>query len=293
MNLTRAAIEKNRVTGTLLFVVLVAGLISYVKMPRNEDPGFIIRTPLVEQLVTDKLEKVIQEIPEIDYINSLSKTGISLVSANFKEQYREMRPLFDDLRRKVEKAESELPDGVIGPIVNDEFGDVFGTILAITGGEDFSYRELEDIADEVRDELLLIEEVAKVDVYGAQEERIFVEYNNARLSELRLSPMQLRDIVESRNIVIAGGAVRTDYEEFALAPSATSIRRRRRCASPASRRCRWPSRCARADGSTSLARSCSRPSTVCGSTTRSGSISTSSCSSPTSSPRRSTTSRAT
>jgi multidrug efflux pump subunit AcrB len=231
VSLTGAAIAKNRITATLLFVVLVAGLIAYIQMPRNEDPGFIIRTALVttyfpgaspervEQLVTDKLEKVIQEIPEIDYIDSLSKTGVSLIYANFKEEFKAMRPLFDDLRRKAEKAEGDLPDDVIGPIVNDEFGDVFGTVLTVTGGEEFTYRELEDIADEVRDELLLIEEVAKVEIYGAQEERIFVEYNNARLSELGLSPIQLRNILESRNIVIAGGEVRTDYEEFSLEPS--------------------------------------------------------------------------
>jgi multidrug efflux pump subunit AcrB len=231
VNITHAAIEKNRVTAALLLVVLVAGLTAYSNMPRNEDPGFVIRTALVtthfpgaspervEQLVTDKLEKVIQEIPELDFIQSESRTGISLVFVNFREEFRQMRPLFDDLRRKVEKAEDDLPADVIGPIVNDEFGDVFGIILAITGGEDFSYKELRDIADEVRDELLLIDEVAKVEIHGAQEERIFVEYNNARLAELGLSPVQLQQILQSRNIVIAGGEIRTEYEEFALEPS--------------------------------------------------------------------------
>ena len=231
MSLTKAAIEKNRITATLLLVLLVAGLTAYTNMPQNEDPGFVIRTALVttmfpgaspervELLVTDKLEKVIQEIPELDFISSESKTGVSLVYVNFREEFKEMRPLFDDLRRKVEKAEDDLPEDVIGPIVNDEFGDVFGIILSITGGEEFTYRELKDIADEVRDELLLIEEVAKVEIYGAQEERIFVEYNNARLAELGLSPMQLKDLLESQNIVMAGGEIRTEFEEFVLEPS--------------------------------------------------------------------------
>jgi len=230
MSLTRLAIDKNRVTTTFLLVVLVAGLSAYRTMPQNEDPGFIIRTALVttvfpgaspervEQLVTDKLEKVIQEIPELDFVNSQSKTGVSIVYANFKEEYTNMRPVFDDLRRKVDKARGELPEGVIGPTVNDEFGDVFGIIVSLTG-EDFSYRELKDIADEVRDELLLNEQVAKVEIHGAQEERVFVEYNNSRLAELKLSPIQLQRILESQNIIIPGGEIRTEYEELVVEPS--------------------------------------------------------------------------
>ncbi len=230
MSLTRIAIEKNRVTATLLMVVLVAGVAAYRTMPQNEDPGFIIRTALVttifpgaspervEQLVTDKLEKVIQEIPQLDFVTSESKTGASIVYANFKEEYTQMRPIFDDLRRKVDKARAELPEDVIGPTVNDEFGDVFGIIVSITG-EDFTYRELKDVADEVRDELLLIDEVAKVEIHGAQQERVFVEYSNARLAELGLSPLQLRALLESQNIIIPGGEIRTDYEELVVEPS--------------------------------------------------------------------------
>jgi multidrug efflux pump subunit AcrB len=107
---------------------------------------------------------------------------------------------------------------VIGPFVNDEFGDVFGTVVAVTG-DGFSYAELKDIADEVRDELLLLPTVAKVDLYGDQDERIFVEYNNARLSELGLSPIQLERILESRNIIIPGGDVETRDEKIAVEPS--------------------------------------------------------------------------
>lgn len=235
MSITSLAIDKSRVTTTLLLVVLVAGISAYMNLPRNEDPGFIIRTALVttifpgagpervEQLVTDKLEKVIQEIPELDFIASESKSGASIIFANFKEEYTDMRPIFDDLRRKVEKAEAELPAGIIGPTVNDEFGDVFGIIATLTG-EDFTYAELKEIADEVRDELLLSDEVAKVEIHGAQEERVYVEYNNARLSELGLSPMQLQAILGAQNIIIPGGEARTEFEELVLEPSGNFAR---------------------------------------------------------------------
>jgi len=230
MNLTRFAIVKNRITAITLLILLLSGISGYNKLSRNEDPGFIIRTALVvtyfpgaspervEQLVTDKLEKSIQEIPELDFVRSESKTGVSLIYVNILESFRHMRPIWDNLRRKIEKASPDLPDSVIGPFVNDEFGDVFGIILTITG-DGFAYREIKDVADNVRDELLRQSEVAKVDIYGAQEERVFVEYNNARLSELGLSPIQLKLLLESQNIVLPGGSIRTADEKIVLEPS--------------------------------------------------------------------------
>lgn len=230
VDITRAAIEKNRITAVALLVVVLGGIVTYFGMPRAEDPGFVIRVAQVityfpgaspervEQLVTDKLEKVIQEIPELDYVGSTSKTGVSIVMVNIKESFTEMRPLWDDLRRKVDKAVGDLPDDVIGPIVNDEFGDVFGIIIGLTG-EGYTYAELKDVADEVRDELLLREDAAKVEIYGAQEERIFVEYSNARLSELGLSPSQLAGIIQNQNIIIPGGDILVGPERIVLEPT--------------------------------------------------------------------------
>ncbi len=230
LSLTSIAIEKNRVTTVALIVVFFLGIQAFLNLPRAEDPGFIIRAAQVityfpgaspvrmEQLVTDKLEKAIQEMPEIDFIQSESKTGVSILIVNILESYREMRPIWDKLRRKLGDAQPDLPDGILGPFVNDEFGDVFGTIVTLTG-EGYSYAELKEIADDVRDEILLIPEVAKVEIYGAQEERVFVEYNNAQLSELGVSPFQLQQLLESQNIIFSGGDVRTPYEEIVLEPS--------------------------------------------------------------------------
>ncbi len=232
MDLTRFAIEKTRTTMVFYLVVAGFGYISYLGMSRAEDPGFIIRAAQVttvfpgaspervEMLVTDKLEKAIQEMPEVDFIVSESKTGLSVIVVNVLESLTDMRPIWDDLRRKVERAAPDLPADVIGPTVNDEFGDVFGTIVTLSADEnEFEYAYLKDIADDVRDELLLIHEVAKVEIFGAQDERIFVEYNNARLSEIGIAPVQLAQILASRNITAPGGDVITDSERIVLEPS--------------------------------------------------------------------------
>ncbi len=230
MSITRFAISQNRLTFALLFVVFAAGVMAYFSLPRAEDPGFIIRTATVqtlfpgaspervELLVTDKLEKAIQEIPELDFVTSQSATGVSLIFVNVDQSYKEMRPIWDNLRRKVERVAPDLPEGIIGPTVNDEFGDVFGIIVTITG-DGLSYAELRDVADDVRDDLLRLPDAAKVEINGAQEERIFVEYNNARLAELGISTMQLRQLLEARNIINPGGAVETLRERIVLEPS--------------------------------------------------------------------------
>ncbi|MEM9623469.1 MAG: efflux RND transporter permease subunit, partial [Pseudomonadota bacterium] len=198
--------------------------------PKAQDPGFIIRTAVittmlpgasparVEQLVTDKIEKKAQEMPEVDSITSDSRTGISIINVNFKESYKVMRPIFDDLRRKVDDVVTELPGDVQGPYVNDEFGDVFGSVYTLSG-DGFSNAELKDIADAVRDRLLKEPDIAKVTIHGAREEAVFVDYNNARMTELGLSPQQLSGILDSVNILSSGGDVLSGRERIVLEPT--------------------------------------------------------------------------
>ena len=237
MDITRFAIENNRVTIVCVLVLLLAGVNAFFSLPQAEDPGFIVRTAMVrtvftganpervENLVTDKIEKAIQEIPELDVVRSTSKTSSSIVYVDIKESYTAMRPIWDNLRRKIADVREELPDGIIGPFVNDEFGDVFGIIIAITAGQggdgrpEISYAEMKDIAEAARDQLLRLDDTAKVEIYGVQEERVFVEYNNARLAELGLSVVQLQQILQGRNIIIPGGSVSTGVERIELEPS--------------------------------------------------------------------------
>jgi len=230
MTITEAAIRYNRVTIMALATLLLAGVGAFLTLPRAEDPGFVVKTALVttylpgaspermELLVSDKIEEVVQEIPELDFVRSDSRTGVSLVFVNIEPQFKDMRPIWDDLRRKVERVTPDLPAGVIGPFVNDEFGDVFPIMISLTG-DGFGFAELKDVADEVRDELLRIDMVAKVDIFGAQEERIFVEYDNAVLSRIGMTPKFLKDTLQQRNIIQPGGEIDVATETIALEPS--------------------------------------------------------------------------
>jgi multidrug efflux pump len=214
----------------LLLVIIFFGFSSYKEMPKDYDPGFIIRTAQiitnfpgasperVELLVTDKIEKVIQELPELDFVSSESRTGVSIISANIKESYTHLRPIWDNLRRKIDSVQKSLPAEAQTSIVNDEFGDVYGIVIGLTA-EGFSYQEMKTIADQVKDDLLRLSESAKVNVYGEQEERIFIEYDNARLAELGISPSQLSEQLASRNIVIPGGAIYLGTEKITLEPT--------------------------------------------------------------------------
>ena len=164
MDITRFSIQNNRVTIGLVLVILTAGFAAFQTLPQAEDPGFTIRAAQiqayfpganperVEALVTDKLEKAIQTMPELDFAKSESRTGISIITAMIKDEYTEMRPIWDSLRRKIDSAAGDLPDGIVGPFVNDEFGEVFGTLVALTA-EGYSYAEMRDYADSVRDDL--------------------------------------------------------------------------------------------------------------------------------------------
>ncbi|MDJ0656006.1 MAG: efflux RND transporter permease subunit [Xanthomonadales bacterium] len=230
MDITRLAIEKNRTATTILLILAFAGIGAYINMPRSEDPGFIVRVAevqtvfpgaspeRVELLVTDKLEKMIQQMPELRVVRSESSTGFSVVYAEIKKDLKEMRPIWDKLRRKVDAARAELPDTVIGPVVNDEFGDVFGIQYALTG-DGFDYRQLREVAKQVRNELLLLSDVAKVELYGLQDDRVYVEYNNARLAEMGLSPQWLQQTLTAQNIILPGGDVNLEYERISLEPS--------------------------------------------------------------------------
>ncbi len=228
MKITRLSIQNNRVTIVIILVLLLAGVSSYFTMPKAEDPGFTVRVAhvltvfpgaspdRVESLVTDKIEHVIQEMPEVDFITSTSKTSVSSIKVNIKQSYTDLRPIWDKLRRKVSQI-NDLPSGVT-PQVNDEYGDVFGIIVGLTG-EGFNYAEIKEIADEVRDDLLHIPSAAKISISGEQEEKIYVEYKNEKLAELGLSTLQLQNTLQSTNIIFPGGDVRMGPERIALEPS--------------------------------------------------------------------------
>ncbi len=229
MNITSLAIKNNRITFSLLFIVLMMGILIFTGMPRDDMPPFLIRyvsivsifpgasPERVEMLVTDKIEKVVQEVPEVDFVESESRTSVSIVTVALKESVFELRPVFDNIRRKVQKVQLQLPDGVV-PEINDELGDVFGILVGLTG-EGFTYAELKEVADEIRDILIKIPEVAKVEIAGAQDERIFIEYNNATIARYGLTQQMLMSMLAATNIVFPGGDIKIGNERIILEPT--------------------------------------------------------------------------
>lgn len=228
--MTKYSLEHIQIVFLILSVIIIGGVTAYFHLPRDEDPGFVIRTAVVttyfpgansekvELLVTSKLEKIIQEMPEIDYIQSVSKSGVSIIYVNVLDEYQNPRLVWDELRRKVEKARPDLPENSEKPVIDDEFGDVFGSIVTIIS-DGFSYKEIKDISDYVRNELLLIQNVAKVDLLGTQKEVVFLEYDIGRLSQLGLTPTQLKQILENTNILTSGGSVKILEERLVIEPS--------------------------------------------------------------------------
>lgn len=230
MNLTQFSLSNRQFTLLAIFAAFLSGLAAYKVIPQAQDPGFPIRAAQittvfpgaspqrVEELVTDQLEKAIQEMPELDNITSQSKAGISIITVNIKDQYKNLRPIWDSLRRKVEGVQNSLPADAQASVINDEFGDVYGIVISIVG-DGFNYAQLKETADEVRDEFLRLPLVSKVDIYGAQQEQIFINYDNSQLSKLGLSPKYLADFLTNKNIILSGGEFQTQKEIINIEPS--------------------------------------------------------------------------
>jgi len=233
VNITALAIKNNRVTYMLLMMIFVIGLAGYNSLPRNSMPPFTIRVATVvtnfpgaspdrvESLITDKIEEVAQEIAEVDYISSESRTGLSVVSVSLKEDVppSKLQPIWDLLRRKIDAVRDELPDGIKGPEVkDDDIGVVYGIMIGLES-DGFSYAEQKVYSEDLRDQLIKLPDAAKVEIGGIIEERIFVEFDNSKLANLGISSSQLQGIISATNIIIPAGEVNYGDERIILEPS--------------------------------------------------------------------------
>ena len=227
--ITRLAIKNSVVTLSILFVLIISGISVFNTLPRDDMPPFLVRVitivtsypgaspERVENLVTEKIERVVQEVPEVNYVKSESRNGISIIRVVLKESEFDLQPIFDRIRRKVEGVKHKLPAST-RMVINDELGDVFGIILGLTA-EGYTYSEMKDIADDIRDELIRMPSVAKVKISGAQDERIYVEFDDARLAESGVSQRDLENIIAQTNIVGSGGDINVDDRRIILEPS--------------------------------------------------------------------------
>ena len=232
MNITEFSIRRSRITYSIVFLILFGGMAMFTNLPQDSMPPYTIRVATVvstfpgagpervENLVTDRIEKKIQEIPEVKEINSQSRTGLSVVTITLKDQVPpgQLQNIWDLVRRKIQSIEGDLPSEVKWNLNDDGIGDVYGIMLGLVS-DGFSYEELKDYADDIRDELIKMEDVAKVEIGGAQEEQIFIEYDNAVLSKYGLSANMLQSVIGATNILFSGGAVNQESERIILEPT--------------------------------------------------------------------------
>ena len=204
MNLGRASIEKSVITTTLSLVLLIVGWISFGNLARLEDPEFtikeaIITTPYpgasaeeVEQEVSDVIERAVQELGQLWRVESTSTRGVSSIKAVIRDPYTAARlpQVWDELRRKVTDYQGQLPPGAGPSSVNDDYGDVYGVYLTLTG-EGYTFAELKEYAKLLRRELLLVDDVKRVVLWGDQREAVYVETSRAKMAALGVSQQDI------------------------------------------------------------------------------------------------------
>ncbi len=233
MNITQIALDNNRVTIVILLIILLYGLMSYNQLSRDSMPPYTIRVcnvitrfpgaspERVEELITDKIEKVAQELPELKSVTSESRTGLSVVTVEVTPdiQEQDLQAIWDKLRRKIEDIKDDLPDGSQEPNVDDDgLGVVYGIMLGIEG-DGFSFFELKNYAEDIRDDLIKLDDASRVEISGIQEEQIYVEFDNARLADVGLTSAQLQNIISATNIVFPGGEVSLEDKRIVLEPT--------------------------------------------------------------------------
>lgn len=225
LNLTEWALNNKTLVYFFVLLVFVGGLFSYQKLGRMEDPDFVIRQMVVsvawpgasasqvEEQITDKIEKKLQDTPNLDYLKSYSSPGQAVIYVNLKETVKEkdIRPAWIEVRNMVNDIKGTLPQGVVGPAFNDRFDDVFGSIYALTA-EEYSYEEMREKAEEIRRILLGVKNVKKVELIGVQPEKIYIEMESSKLAQLGIDPTIMIASVHAQSTMAASGMVETSSD---------------------------------------------------------------------------------
>jgi multidrug efflux pump subunit AcrB len=253
-NLSRWALEHIPLTRYLMAVLLLGGMLSYANLGQDEDPPFTFRIMVVRafwpgatalqmaEQVTDKLEKKLQETPYLKEVTSYSKPGETLILVNLRESAppKETPGVWYQVRKKIGDIKGTLPQGVVGPFFNDEFGDTYGSIFALSG-DGFTYAEMKDYADFVRQQLLGVSQVSKVEQFGVQDEKINIEFSHQKFAQLGIpfeaivNQIATQNNIESTGVLVTPtdnlqvrvtGALKTvkDLEELELRANGTTFR---------------------------------------------------------------------
>ena len=222
LNLTEWALNHKPLVYFFVLLTFLSGILSYQQLGRMEDPDFVIRQMIVsvswpgasarqvEEQVTDKIEKKLQDTPGLDFLKSYSRPGQAVIYVNLKDTVNEkdVRPTWLEVRNMVNDIKGTLPQGVVGPAFNDRFDDVFGNIYALTS-DSYSYEELREKAEEIRRILLGVKNVSKVELIGVQPEKIYVEMESSKLASLGIDPAIIIAAVKAQGAMTPSGMVET------------------------------------------------------------------------------------
>jgi multidrug efflux pump subunit AcrB len=228
-NLSEWALRHRSLTIYLMIVAVLAGVVSYFRLGRNEDPSFVIKTMVVQAAwpgatiedtlnqVTERLERTLQETPKLDYLRSFTRAGVTTIFVNLKGSAtaKEIPDIWYHVRKSIGDMRHTLPAGIVGPGFNDEFGDTFGIIYGFTA-DGFTHRELRDHVEDIRSKLLQVPDVSKIEILGAQDEKIFVEFSMQDLASLGIDRSALIAALQAQNVVQPAGSVQTGDETLSL-----------------------------------------------------------------------------
>jgi multidrug efflux pump len=228
-NLSDWALEHRSLVWYFMIVFLIAGFMSYLNLGREEDPNFTIKTMLIQaqwpgasaeevtKQVTDRIEKKLEELDSLDYTKSITTAGQTIVFVNLlaTTKAKDVSPTWVKIRNMIADIKGSFPSGVIGPFYNDRFGDVFGNIYAFTS-DGLSQRQLRDYVEEARAQVLHVPNVGKVDIIGAQEEVIYLEFSTRKIAALGIDKLAVLSTLKAQNAVTASGFSQNGPERIAL-----------------------------------------------------------------------------
>jgi multidrug efflux pump subunit AcrB len=228
-NLSGWALRNRSVVAFFMIIAVAAGITSYFRLGRSEDPSFIIKTMVVQaawpgasleetlKQVTERLERKLQETPKLDFLRSYTTAGRTTIFVNLlgNTTAREVPDIWYHVRKSIGDIRHTLPVGIVGPGFNDDFGDTFGIIYGFTA-DGFTHRELRDYVEDIRSKLLQVPDVSKIEIMGAQNEKIFVEFSMQELASLGLDRTALINALQAQNVVLPAGTIQTGNETLAL-----------------------------------------------------------------------------
>jgi multidrug efflux pump subunit AcrB len=232
MSLTRFAIENKILTNFVVFLLVVGGIYSYFELGRLEDPDFTVKTGAVitqypgaspaevELEVTDRIERAIQEMPQLRYLTSYSRAGLSIIKIDMRQEYtaEDLPQIWDEMRKKIRDIVPDFPPGAQNPNIIDDFSFVFGFVLAVTG-DGYTYAELEDYVKRLKKELSLVPGVSRVDLWGVQPKVIYLDVSEKQLAELRVTSEDILATLATQNMVVEAGGIEVPGRRFRIETS--------------------------------------------------------------------------